>query len=451
MQLQQFQPHRRTFLRAGGLATLVAGLQHFAPLKTVAADEEVTGSLSAGSGKAVARSCILIWLDGGPSHLETFDLKPNAPAEVRGPFKPMATAATGVQICELMPRTAAQMQHIALVRSVTSRLGEHNLGASYMLTGYQPAPALQYPSFGAVMAHLDKQTAAGKGRTSPSFIAAPGFRVGGGSYDGRGFLPAAAAPFETGGDPAKPDFRVRDLDYYPGLNGDRLSRRKKFLDSLERFRDGNPTATAGAAFEEAYQLATSADARKAFDLSQEKPATRQRYGPKTIGQSCLLARRLVERGAPFVLVNNPGWDTHNNAYTRLKEGFTGARNPIGLIPSLDLAFGALVEDLHNRKLLEQTLVVVMGEFGRTPKINTTGGRDHWPRVFSVALAGGGVTGGSVVGSSDTTGESPLDQPVTPADLAATIYTRLGINPRQNLHTPDGRPVQINRDGVAFNV
>ena len=190
----------------------------------------------------------------------------------------------------------------------------------------------------------------------------------------------------------------------------------------------------------------SADAKAAFDLTKESPKIRTRYGPRTIGQSTLLARRLVEAGVPFVTVNYPGWDTHADAYTRLKEGYTGAKEPVGLIPSLDLALSALLDDLTDRGRLEETLVVVMGEFGRTPKVSTAGGRDHWPRVFCVLLAGGGVSGGQVIGSSDATGESPKDRPVTPADLAATIYTLLGIDPLSTLTTSDGRPVQISRDG-----
>jgi len=197
-------------------------------------------------------------------------------------------------------------------------------------------------------------------------------------------------------------------------------------------------------FEQAYRLITSKDAKQAFDLSKELAATRQRYGRRTIGQSCLLARRLVERGVPFVTVNNKGWDTHTNAYTRLKEGYTGARVPVGLIPSLDFALSALIDDLHSRRLLDQTLIVVMGEFGRTPKLNTRGGRDHWPRVFSVAMAGGGIRAGQVIGSSDSVGEGPKDNPITPSDLASTIYTLLGIDPKKHLSTPDGRPVTISQ-------
>lgn len=184
-------------------------------------------------------------------------------------------------------------------------------------------------------------------------------------------------------------------------------------------------------------------------MGAESNATRNKYGRKTIGQSTLLARRLVERGVPFVTVNNRGWDTHNDLYTRLKEGYTGARVPVGLIPSLDLALSALIDDLKDRKLLDSTLIVVMGEFGRTPKLNTQGGRDHWPRVFSVAMAGGGVKGGQIIGTSDAVGEGPKDNPVTPTDLAATIYTLLGIDPTAEMHTADGRPVKINAGGKVI--
>jgi len=201
--------------------------------------------------------------------------------------------------------------------------------------------------------------------------------------------------------------------------------------------------------EQAYQLITSNEAKQAFNLSQEPANIRAAYGSRSIGQCCLLARRLVERGVPFVTVNNIGWDTHQDAYTRLKEGYTGAQIPVGLIPSLDVALATLLDDLHQRGLLEQTLVVVMGEFGRTPKINTEGGRDHWPRVFSVALAGGGVRGGQVIGASDSVGEGPHDRPVTPTDLMATIYTLLGIDPYTELKTGDGRPIALVRGGEVI--
>ncbi|MEM7558098.1 MAG: DUF1501 domain-containing protein, partial [Planctomycetota bacterium] len=194
--------------------------------------------------------------------------------------------------------------------------------------------------------------------------------------------------------------------------------------------------------ERAYRLLASDEAKAAFDLEQEPAEVRARYGPKTVGQSCLLARRLVERGVSFVTVNHRGWDTHEDLVTRLKNGYVGAKTPIGLIPSLDQALGALLTDLKQSGMLDETLVMVMGEFGRTPKLNTRGGRDHWPRVFSVAMAGGGVAGGQVYGSSDRVGESPKDNPVTPSDLTATVYKLLGIDPATELHTTDGRPVRV---------
>jgi hypothetical protein len=431
---------RRDFVRVGGLAALGLGLSDLLRLRASAE----RGDASTPTERA--RQCILVWLDGGPSHLETFDLKPNAPLEVRGPFQPIATAVPGVQICELMPETAKRLGRVAIIRSMTSPLGEHNFGAHYLMTGYKPTPAVEYPSLGSVTAHVRGES------VLPRHIAVPDFRIGGGKFSGHGFLPEAARPFAVGGDPAKADFRVRNLDYYPGVDAQRLDRRRRFLTALDRFHrsvEQDAAENTSTLDEQAFRLVTSPEAKQAFDLQQEPAQVRQRYGPRTIGQSCLLARRLIERGVPFVTVNNPGWDTHSGAYTRLKEGYTGAAVPVGLIPSLDLALSALLDDLADRGLLDETLVVVMGEFGRTPKINTEGGRDHWPRVFSVALAGGGVRGGQIVGASDASGEGPKDRPVTPADLACTIYSLLGIDPRQKLMTADGRPIEVNRDGEVI--
>lgn len=445
---------RRHFVRLGGLSVCGLGLADWLRVRAAAA-------YSAAPPRA--RQCILIWLDGGPSHLETFDPKPAAPAEVRGPFQPIATAVPGIEISEFLPRTAGRMRDIAVVRSVTSPLGEHNFGAHYLLTGYKPTPALEYPSLGSVLAHVRQ----GRSETPPvlpGHLAVPEFRVGGGRYSGHGFLPEAARPFPVGGDPARPDFQVRDLDFFPGTGPQRVQRRREFVEYLDRARRGveqdgpaggrqaglpEPPAS-DPAFQQAYRLVMSPEAREAFQLERETDAVRQRYGSRTIGQSCLLARRLIERGVPFVTVNYPGWDTHQDLVTRLKEGYTGARVPVGLIPSLDLALAALLEDLSDRGLLHDTLVVVMGEFGRTPKLNTSAGRDHWPRVFSLALAGGGIAGGQVVGSSDALGESPRDDPCTPADLAATIYHLLGVPLDTLLHTPDGRPIQIVRDGRVIS-
>ncbi len=431
---------RREFVRVGALSALGLGLSHLAlPRVGVAAPLVAAPHV----GKATAKRCILIWLDGGPSHLETFDLKPDAPAEVRGPLQPIQTRVPGIAICESLPKLAERMDRAAIVRSVTSPLGEHNLGTNYLLTGYPPTPALEYPSLGSVVAHLDRQP-----RQLPRHIAVPNFGVGGNRPSGNGYLPGETRPFEVGGDPAQPNFRVADLDLYPGISAERIDRRREYLAALDRLTTpaGEQVQDSDPPLGRAFELLASRQAREAFDLTRESEETRARYGPRTIGQSTLLARRLIEADVPFVTVNFPGWDTHQNLYTRLKEGFTGAKVPVGLVPSLDLALSALLDDLVDRRLLDETLVVVMGEFGRTPKLNTQGGRDHWPRVFSVLLAGGGVPGGQVIGSSDATGESPKDRPITPADLAATIYTLLGIDPQTLLHTADGRPVHVSRDG-----
>lgn len=419
---------RREVLTVGGLSAfgICAGIQ--------------TGSAGSASvlSTAPARNCILIWLDGGPSHLETFDVKPDAPAEVRGPLDSIATSIPGFAISECLPLTAVRMKDIAVIRSMTSPLGEHNLGAHYVLTGYQPTPVLEYPSFHAVGCQYRDRG------VLPGNIAVPDYRVGGANFSGAGFLPFECRPFSVNADPAKPDFSVQHLTPPDSLNLDRLSRRRDFVRQLEALRDARDEAgqSAPTELERAFDMVTSPAAREAFDLDSEPRSVRSRYGTRTVGQACLLARRLVEAGVSFVTVNHRGWDTHENLYTRLKEGYTGAQDPVGLIPTLDVAFSALLDDLSDRGLLNETLVVIAGEFGRTPKLNAAAGRDHWPRAFSAVLAGGGIRGGQVIGATDRTGEAPTDRPVTPADLVRTIYTRLGIDPDAELRTSDGRPVRL---------
>jgi hypothetical protein len=418
---------RRDVLRLGCLSALSLGLPEFLRLKAAAGART----------PARAKKCILLWLDGGPSHLETLDLKPDAPAEVRGPFQPIGTNVSGIQISELFPKTAQICDKLCIVRSITSPLGEHGLANRYLLTGYKPTPVLEYPSYGSVVANRQTVPA-----VLPPYVAIPEVR-----FAGAGFLGNRHEPFVTGGDPAKADFRVRDLDFFPGIDAARLARRRQYLAEFDSVQAQLETdAPADSALEQAYRLVTSPEAKKAFGLADEPSDMRARYGPRTFGQSCLLARRLVERGVPFVTVQYTGWDTHDGLVLRLRDGYTGAKVGVGLVPTLDLAFAALIGDLSDRRLLDETLVIVMGEFGRTPKLNTRGGRDHWPRVFSLMLAGGGVRGGQVIGSSDRVGESPQDHPVTPADLAFTIYTLLGIDPNLELHTSDGRPVRLTQGG-----
>lgn len=422
---------RRDLMRVGGLTALGLGLGDLFRLQALA---------SPAAPAAKAKSCILIWLDGGPSHLDGFDPKPDAPEEVRGPFEAISTNIPGVRVGECLQQTAQMMDKIAVVRSMTSPLGEHNFGTHYLMTGYKPTPALEYPTFGATLAHVRKQD-----NVLPPNIAVPQFT---GNVSGNGYLPTSTSPFSVGGNPARPDFKVRDLDFYKGLDLARLDRRRQMVnafDEFDRAMDAGSTTNDDPDLVRAYNLIASSKARQAFELTQESDETRNRYGRdggNNIGQCCLLARRLVERGVPFVTVNNRGWDTHTDLL-KLKERYPGDRN--AHLPALDRALSALLSDLTDRNLLDETLVVVMGEFGRTPKINTNGGRDHWPNVFSVALAGGGVRGGQILGSSDALGEYPHEHPVTPADLAATIYSLLGIDPSTELHTRDGRPVRVTAD------
>jgi len=422
---------RRDFVRVGGLTAF-----------TLAGSWQRANAVTQ-SGTKQAKSCILIWLDGGPSHLDTFDPKPEAPAEVRGPFGTIATSVAGVRFSELLPRSAAVMKHLAVIRSMTSPLGEHGLANQYLLTGYQPTPVLRHPSFGAVISQARPES-----DTSmlPPYVAIPESRS-----MGAGFLGPAHEPFIANGDPAHRDFRVRDLDFYPDLDADRVRRRSGFLAELNRVQASLQQSEQGGttfdtSFQKAYRLVTSPAAKAAFDLATEPERVRSRYGTRTLGQSCLLARRLIERGVNLVTVTNTGWDTHAQLSLQLRDGYAGAQVGVGLVPTFDHAFAALIEDLSDRNLLNDTLVIAMGEFGRTPKINTAAGRDHWPRVFSVVLAGGGVQGGQVIGASDRVGESPTDHAVSPNDLANTIYRLLGINPDQELLTRDGRPVPINQGG-----
>lgn len=420
---------RRDCVRFAGLSLFGLGLAEYLKLRVLAANEKPPR----------AKSCILLWLDGGPSHLETFDLKPAAPAEVRGPFQPISTKVPGIQISELLPRTAAITDQLAIIRSLTSPLGEHGLANHYLLTGYKPSPVLTYPSYGSVLSHVNKSRS-----ILPPYIAIPESRA----TAGAGFLGTAHEPFATRGDPSKPGFQVHDLDFFPAVTEQRMQRRRQYLAEFDRAqsRIESNDSPADGQFEQAFRLVTSKDAKHAFDLSAESADTRARFGPRMFGQSCLLARRLVERGVPFVSVLNTGWDTHDGLVLQLRDGYSGAKVGVGLLPTFDQAFAALITDLQERGLLDETLVIAMGEFGRTPKLNNRAGRDHWPRVFSAVLAGGGIQGGQVIGSSDRVGESPADNPVTPADLARTIYAILGVDPDRDLHTADGRPVQINQGG-----
>jgi hypothetical protein len=369
------------------------------------------------SGQDRGKSCIVVWLNGGPSHIDMFDLKPEAPSEIRGEFKP-ARSIDGVYVSEHLPRIAALMGKLTLIRSVTSMEGNHDRATHYMLTGHHPSPAVSHPGMGSVVA---KER--GLGKDLPSYVAVPRAL----DYANSGYLPACYNPFE-----AAPG-RVSGLE--PVISFDRIERRRDMLKKVDEMSGAVGEASHGEFFDQAFRLLAGDRAKAAFDIEREPAALAKTYGHHELGRACLMARRLVEAGTRFVTVVDNGWDTHDNNFRRLKDGFPGK------LPGLDQAYAALIQDLEARGRLGDTLVVLMGEFGRTPKINSRGGRDHWPRVNSVVLAGGGIKP-AVVGTSDAFGELPDERPVEVEDLVFTLYTVLGIDPRKKFAGPGGRPLPI---------
>lgn len=389
----------------------------------------------AGQGSsAPAESAILIWQGGGPSHIDTWDPKPQAPLEIRGSFNPIGTSVPGIQISEHLPLTAKLMDKIALIRSVTTNEAAHERGTHYMLTGFTPLPGFAVPGYGAVAAKFR-----GPRSALPPYIAIPQPLDYGG---GAGFLGAALNPFAPGGDPASGGFSVRDLDLPQGMTPEQAQRRRTLREAIDvafnKFEKGSDRIRAtGEFYKRAYTLLSSSAARAAFDMNKEPGPVRDAYGRYSFGQSCLLARRLVEAGVRFVTVSVGGWDTHVNGFRALGDG---------LLPAYDRTFSALISDLHQRGLLKSTLVISMGEFGRTPVINRDGGRDHHARVFSMVMAGGGIHGGQVVGASDPRGTEVAARPIRPEDLSATIYRQLGIDYTQSIESPEGIRLTLSRGG-----
>jgi hypothetical protein len=386
------------------------------------------------------RSCILIFYYGGPSHLDTFDPKPDAPAELRGEYRSIATAVPGVRLCEHLPRTARLLDRLALVRGMHHPMRNHNSAAAEALTGRTPAGGdqellsddpLGLPTLGSAVSYALGRRAhvlpyVALPYTLYNVVQLPGQTPGllGGGYD----------RFQVDGDPSAPGFRVAAFEGAADVGG-----RAALLRRLDRAPLPGRAARAAVYRERALRLLASADVRRLFQISAEPPRLRDRYGRHRFGQSLLLARRLVEGGVNFVAAfdgqtngQDANWDSHERLFSRHRQ----------LIPPTDQALSALVEDLDARGLLETTLVVALGEFGRTPRINRNGGRDHWPDCYSVVLAGGGVTGGAVLGASDRIGAYPASDPVTPADLAATIYWRFGIDPATEIRDQTGRPFRL---------
>jgi hypothetical protein len=396
------------------------------------------------------RSCILLYYYGGPSHLDTWDLKPSAPMEVRGEFHPIATRVPGVRVGEHLPHCAAITDRLAIVRGMHHTMRNHNSAAVEALCGRTPLkgdlelladdPA-SFPCYGAALSY------ARPGRRGiPSHVALPHvmYNVVRLPGQGAGFLGAAYNPFQVNRSPSDANFAVDELALPADLPLERLEGRRALLSLVEaRSRQAERLASRKAmtaSQERGFNLLCSPEVHRAFDLSRESDRLRERYGRTRLGQSLLLARRLVEAGVRFVNVNDKisngqtaNWDSHENNFGRLKND---------LLPEADLAFSALIEDLASRGLLESTLVVALAEFGRTPKINKNAGRDHWPDCFSVVLAGGGVRGGIVHGSSDRLGAYPASDAVTPADLAATLFWRFGVDWGTEVYDLTGRPYRL---------
>ena len=389
-------------------------------------------------------SCIFLWLQGGPSHLDMWDMKPDAPAEFRGEFKPIRTNVPGIEICEHLPQCAQVQDKYTILRTVTHPDSGHGKGAHVMQTGLLPGPGFDegakapgniHPAFGSVVAQQR-----GIRQALPPYISMPGYM----SHGGPAFLGAAYAPFTLNGDPASPDFSVKDIQPPLGVDAARALERQALLETVNgRFKTGPQAAASerirslNTFYQKAQALVSSPEAQKAFDISQEPARVREAYGPSSLGQSCLLARRLVEAGARFVSIDHGNWDSHTTIFPTLKDD---------LLPQFDAGFAALLRDLDERGMLATTLVVVCGEFGRTPRINKDGGRDHWPNTTGMLLAGGGLKNGVALGKSDARAEFPTERPITPEEVAATIYKVLGVDHERQLMTPLGRPVQIVSNG-----
>lgn len=413
---------RRDFLRVGAAGALsLAGYLRLA-----------------GAGEARARkatSAIFLWLGGGPPHLDTFDLKPDAPAEIRGEFKPIATNVNGVEVCEHLPRLATCADKYTLIRGVSHTLAGHELGTEYLNTGSRPVPSLIYPGYGAV---ISKEVPGAP--DLPHFVAVPS------TPQKAGYLGVRHAPLQTNATPtAGQPFSVRGISLADGLTVEQFEKRTHLLRNLDTTfqgleKDSKLVDGLDQFAQQAHAMITSPKARKAFDVSQESPRIAREFGEQRFGMGCLLALRLIEAGTRFVTVSFSGWDTHANNFKQCRDS---------LLPQLDQGVSALLNALADKGLLETTTVCVTGEFGRTPKINDKAGRDHWPRAMTVLMAGGGIRGGQVIGASDAKGMGPARDGFTPDQVAASLYHSLGIDHQKEYHTNTGRPVMIVREGSVI--
>lgn len=386
-----------------------------------------------------AKACILIWMDGGPSHYETFDPKPEAPVEIRGSFDAIPTKVNGVHFSQHMQRLADIADKFAVIRSIRHDQGNHGAGNHYMMTGAPPripvgcgAFVSFHPSMGSAVA---RECGAPPGL--PAYFSMPDVSRSGGPN----FLGAQYGPFVVSDDPNNPNFQIRDVAIPRGLTGDRFLGRKdlrQLVDRLPRIAEeaaADPVPSVDKFYEQGYQLVTSREAQQAFDIHAESDEVRARYGRNPFGQRALLARRLVEAGVPFITLYDGGWDHHTNLFDSYNKR----------MPNWDNTVAALISDLDERGLLDSTMVIALGEFGRTPQINKDGGRDHWSNAMSVLFAGGGTPGGQVVGATDKKGFAAVERVLSPENFVSTVYTKLGMDPNKIYYTHEGRPVHLVSD------
>jgi hypothetical protein len=415
---------RRDFLRVGGLAGLSLPLLLQMEAK------------AAKAARPPARSVILVFLGGGLSHHDTFDLKPDAPEEVRGKYRPIPSAVPGLQVGELLPKTARVMDRLTLVRSGAHTNDHHETATNWVLSGRFGSPFGDYPAVGAVVAHET-----GFSGTLPPYVAVPRNPSFTWELGKSAFLGGRYESFKAG-DPNAKDYKVQDVTPAEPLSARRIERRETLLKAVDglagKVQGNDQVATYDEFHQRAAAMILSTEARKAFDITAEPDRLRDRYGRTTAGQSMLLARRLVEAGVRFVTVNYAGWDHHAKIFDNLDKK----------LPEFDQAVSALVTDMSDRGTDRDTLVVVMGEFGRTPKVNKDAGRDHWGPAGSLLFFGAGAKQGFVLGKTDKHGAYTTQRPVSPADVAFTILDRLGLDPRKQLVTPDGRPIEVLDQGEA---
>jgi uncharacterized protein (DUF1501 family) len=425
-----FRASRRDFVQVGVVGGLGLTLGQFFHLRQSWAGEDAAAAET--TKKATAKSVIHIFLPGGISHQETFDPKPNAPIDYRGEMGSIDTKISGVRFNELLKQTAQIADQITVCRSMTHGEAAHERGTANMFTGYRPSPALVYPSWGSVVSHEF-----GPRENLPPYVNIPNQAA---IDAGSGYLSSSYGPFSLGADPGDKNFSVRDLNLSGGVDDARFDSRRSMLEIVNghfpALEKSDKLAAMDTFYDRAYSLISSQKAREAFNIKAEPNELRDQYGRNAAGQRMLLARRLVESGVRFVTLTYGGWDHH----AQVKAGVSGQ------LPAFDQAFATLIRDLDKRGLLDSTLVMVSSEFGRTPKVNRDGGRDHWPKVFSIVLAGGGIKRGSIYGTSDATAAEPEDDPLTLSDLAATLYHCLGIDGEKRLMAPGNRPVRIVDNG-----